>query len=186
MYKKYLLSLSLGLALIISGCSKDKKESTSSEIISKKEYLLSGLDSKEYLIKQIDNGFVLDSAKDKIVIFDIFATWCPPCRATASHLSALQQKYKNDVIIIGVTIEDNIENAKLQEFADKYNAKYTLVNSAQNKNLIYDIVKELKVGAKYPIPLMAVYKDAKLVNYYAGAAQEEFIESDIKRALGKK
>jgi hypothetical protein len=33
--------------------------------------------------------------------------------------------------------------------------------------------------------MMVMYKDAKIVNYYLGATEEEFIESDIKQALGK-
>jgi len=32
---------------------------------------------------------------------------------------------------------------------------------------------------------MAMYKDGVLINHFVGATQEEFIESDIKRALGK-
>ena len=31
---------------------------------------------------------------------------------------------------------------------------------------------------------MAMYLDGKLINHYVGAIEEEFIESDIKRALG--
>jgi hypothetical protein len=32
---------------------------------------------------------------------------------------------------------------------------------------------------------MAIYKDAKLVNHYLGAVEEEFVESDILRTLEK-
>ena len=41
------------------------------------------------------------------------------------------------------------------------------------------------MGPRYPIPLMAMYKDGKYINHYVGAVQEEFVESDIKRALNK-
>src|SRR5690606_17903604 len=111
--------------------------------------------------------------------------WCPPCRAAATHLSSLQEKYKDDLVVIGITIEDNISNEKLKEFADTYKAKYALVNSKQNRLLSNAIVKELNLGERYPIPLMVLYKDGKLVNYFVGATQEEFIDSDIKNALGK-
>ncbi len=78
-----------------------------------------------------------------------------------------------------------LENSKLEDFAQKYNAKYTLVNSDQNRKLSDAIVKELKLGERYPIPTMAMYKNGVLINNYVGATQEEFIESDIKNALGK-
>ena len=76
-------------------------------------------------------------------------------------------------------------NAKLEDFAKKYNAKYILVNSAQNRPLSDAIVKELGLGERYPIPTLAMYKNGVLINHYVGATQEEFIESDIKNALGK-
>jgi hypothetical protein len=41
------------------------------------------------------------------------------------------------------------------------------------------------VEADFPIPLMAMYKDGILINFYVGATPEEIIESDIKKALGK-
>ena len=65
-----------------------------------------------------------------------------------------------------------------------YDAQYTLVNSKENRRLVDDIATSLEVGDRFPIPLMAMYLDGKLVNHYVGAIEEEFIESDIKRALG--
>jgi thiol-disulfide isomerase/thioredoxin len=196
MIKKSILFISIITTLIFQGCSNDENSKTDSkenvkksvavkEIPAENKFILTGLDKKQYIVKKQGNGFVLDGAKDKVVIFDIFATWCPPCRATAQHLSSLQEKYKDDLIVIGITIEDNILNTKLQEFREKYTAKYILVNSDQNRRLNNAIAQELKMGERYPIPLMAMYKNGKLINYFVGATEEEFIDSDIRRALGK-
>ena len=196
MIKKSILFISIITTLIFQGCSNDENSKTDSkenvkksvavkEIPAESKFILTGLDKKQYIVKKQGNGFVLDGAKDKVVIFDIFATWCPPCRATAQHLSSLQEKYKDDLIVIGITIEDNILNTKLQEFREKYTAKYILVNSDQNRRLNNAIAQELKMGERYPIPLMAMYKNGKLINYFVGATEEEFIDSDIRRALGK-
>ncbi|MDQ1244216.1 MAG: hypothetical protein QG565_556 [Campylobacterota bacterium] len=184
MFKKYLFLLSVLSSFLFLGCS-DSKKPDANDMISANQYVLTGLDKKEYVVKKEAQGFALKGAEGKIVVFDIFATWCPPCRAAAPHLSSLKDKYKNDLIIIGITIEEGIEDAKLQEFAQTYGAKYTLVNSAQNRDLINAIVKELGLGDRFPIPTMAMYKDAKLINHYVGATEEEFIESDIRNALGK-
>lgn len=186
MLKKSILFLSILTILIFQGCSSEENSSVSNvnDMVSATQYVLTGLDKKQYIVKKQGNGFVLEGAKDKVVIFDIFATWCPPCRAAATHLSSLQKKYKDDVVIIGITIEDNILNTKLQEFREEYTANYILVNSDQNRRLSDAIVKELKMGERYPIPLMAMYKNGKLINHFVGATEEEFIDSDIKRALG--
>ena len=189
MLKKYIFSISLILTVLFQGCSDNKEKSATAssvnDLVSKNEYVLTGIDNKQYIVSKEGEGFVLKGSKDKIVIFDIFATWCPPCRATAKHLTSIQNKYKDDVIVIGITIEDSIENSKLEEFSKKYDASYILVNSKQNRRLSDAIVKELNLGDRYPIPTMAMYKDAKLVNHYVGATQEEFIDSDIKSALGR-
>lgn len=188
MFKKSILFISILFMLGFQGCSNNEKTETKSSIndmLSVNEYILTGLDSKQYIVKKEGNGFILEGAKGKVVIFDIFATWCPPCKAAATHLSSLQNKYKDELIIIGITIEDNILNEKLLEFRKKYTANYTLVNSDQNRRLTNAIATELKLGNRYPIPTMAMYKDGVLINHFIGATEEEFIDSDIKRALGK-
>jgi thiol-disulfide isomerase/thioredoxin len=41
----------------------------------------------------------------QIAVVEFWATWCPPCRASIPHLTQLQKKFK-DVVIIGITDED--------------------------------------------------------------------------------
>ncbi len=188
MLKKTFLSIFLLLSTtFFLACSKD-----TNDILSSNEHVLTSLKGKQIVVKQDGDGFYLEGDKDKLVIFDIFATWCPPCQASASHLSALQDKYKDDIVIIGVTIEQPERNAKgalindkLNKFRLKYNARYTMVNSDENSGLSDAITKSLKMGPRYPIPLMAMYKNGKYINHYVGAIQEEFVESDIKKALNK-
>ena len=182
MLKKSILFISILSTLLFQACSSDEK--SAENLVSANEYVLTGLDNKQYVITKEGKGFVLEGAKGKIVIFDIFATWCPPCRGAAPHLSALQKKYKDNIVILGMTIEDNIPNQKLLDFREEYTANYILVNSSTNRKLSDAIVKELKLGERYPIPTMAMYLDGKLVNHYVGSTEEEFIDSDIKRALG--
>jgi thiol-disulfide isomerase/thioredoxin len=43
--------------------------------------------------------------KDKVYVVEFWATWCPPCRTTIPHLTELQAKHK-DVIIIGQSVSE--------------------------------------------------------------------------------
>ncbi len=183
MLKTSILSTLLTFSLLFQACSSDN-ESDANDMIATNEYVLTAIDNTQYVVKKETNGFSLENAQGKVVIFDIFATWCPPCKAAASHLTSLQEKYKENLVIVGVTIEDDISNEKLQEFRKMYDAHYILINSDQNRRLIEDIARHLEVGERFPIPLMAMYLDGKLINHYLGAIEEEFVESDIKRALG--
>lgn len=187
MYKKPLLALLFIFSLIFQGCSEEKTESQEvNSMVSKNEYVLTSLKNEQFIITKKDEGFVLEGAEGKVVILDIFATWCPPCRAAASHLSSLQSKYKDDLVIIGLSVEDGITNAKLAEFKEEHSAEYVLVDSKMaTRRLISELATTLELGARFPIPTMALYIDGKLINHYVGAVEEEFIDSDIKRALGK-
>lgn len=40
-----------------------------------------------------------------VYVVEFWATWCPPCRASIPHLTALQKKYQDRVTFIGVSQE---------------------------------------------------------------------------------
>ena len=183
MLKTSLISTLLTFTLFFLSCSSDR-EQNANDMVASNEYVLTAINNTQYIVKKEANGFIVENTKGKIIIFDIFATWCPPCKAEATHLSSLQAKYKDNLVIIGITIEDDISNEKLKEFREMYDAQYTLVNSKDNRRLVDDIVDNLNVGDRFPIPLMAMYLDGEFITHYVGAIEEEFIESDIKRALG--
>ena len=189
MLNKTIFTALLSVTLLFQACTDKEKtqgdNAAANEMIASNEYILTSTENKQYVIKKEAGGFILENAKGKVIIFDIFATWCPPCKASASHLTSLQKKYKDDLVIIALTIEDDISNTKLLEFKKEHNAQYLIMNSSQNRPLINEIADALELGGRFPIPLMALYKDGKLVTHYVGAIQEEFVESDIKRALGK-
>jgi len=186
MIKISLFTILLGTTLLIQGCGdKEKKTQEANAMIASNEYVLTSTENQQFVVKKELDGFVLENAKGKVVIFDIFATWCPPCQAAASHLSSLKKTFGDDLIVIGVSIEDGISNAELQAFKKEHGAEYPLVNSSDNRRLVSAIASALKLGERFPIPIMALYKDGKLINHYIGEVQEEFIASDINQALGK-
>jgi len=190
MLNKSISIITLVLALIFfTSCST---ENEANDMLTSNEYVMTTTDNKQLVIKKSDSdGFLVDGSDGKVILVDIFATWCPPCQASASHLTSLQEKYKDKLLVIGSTVElpeftkeGKIINDKIDEFRLKYNAKYTIVNSDQNMRLNDAITSSLKMGKRYPIPTVVLYKDGKYINHYVGSVQEEFIESDIKRALG--
>ncbi len=186
MIKKSILSLFLLSSLLFQGCfDEEKKVEDANAMVSTNEFVLTTLKNKQIIVKKTEHGFIVEGNRDKIIMFDVFATWCPPCQAEAPHLGTLQKKYKDKLLIIGLTIENAIPNAKLEQFKKQHNATYTFANSAQNRALITEIADMLQLGDSFPIPMMAMYKDGELVQHYIGAVEEEFIESDIKQALKK-
>lgn len=64
--------------------------------------------------------------KGKVVLVNFWATWCGPCRAEIPDLVALQTKYRDRVVVIGVS-EDEGPIDKVREFAAKYTVNYPIV-----------------------------------------------------------
>jgi len=59
-------------------------------------------------------------ASGKVVVLELWATWCPPCRDSVPHVTELQRRHP-EVAFIGVTTSDTPQKAKA--FADKMGAE---------------------------------------------------------------
>lgn len=47
------------------------------------------------------------------IILDFHATWCRPCKMLAPHLQAIQNKYKDKLIVYKIDVDKEPELAKL-------------------------------------------------------------------------
>lgn len=183
MLKKSLLITTLAATLLFLGCS-DSSENDNA-MVAKTSFSLESTGGQKFDVTKKGNDFVLAQSKGKVIIYDIFATWCPPCRAEAPHLASLQKKYADDILVLGITIEDDKTNDELMAFQAQYGAEYTIVNSKDNKSLASAMASVVGEGPRFGIPLMIMYKNGKYITHYSGMVPEEMIESDIKKALGK-
>lgn len=169
-------------ALLVSGCgdSKDSKSNNSQQvkILKDRKVFLTTTDNKVLSAIEQKDGLTFKELKDKAVLVNFFATWCPPCKAEIPHLNNLRQKYNGQFEVVGVLLEQNKEADKINAFIDEFAVQYPIVNSNENFNL----AKVL--GGVKSIPTMFMYsKDGKLIQKYVGIVPEEMLESDIKKAI---
>jgi len=167
--------------LLFNGCDKNSLEEP---MVATSMFTLKDTQGKSYQVKKEGNNFTLDSGADKIVLFDVFATWCPPCRAEVIHLSHLQSKYEKKLVVLGISIDEEASNETLETFKLKYGANYPLTNQGENQKLAHAIAGSLGVGQDFPIPLMILYKNGHYVTHYTGSTPESVIDADIAKALG--
>ena len=63
--------------------------------------------------------------RGKVVLVNFWATWCGPCRAEIPDLVALQDKYRDQLVILGIS-EDETGEDVVRRFATKYQINYTV------------------------------------------------------------
>jgi len=58
--------------------------------------------------------------KGKYVLYEFWATWCPPCRRSISLLNELHRKFGEELVVIGISHETEEAVRKLKEPAIEY------------------------------------------------------------------
>ena len=111
--------------------------------------------------------------KDRLVVVDFFGTWCVPCVRAIPKLSALQEKYKDQLRILLVSSE---AETKLTNFISK-----------QNDFNLPVVVDEKEIFTKYFQPpsypyTVIVGKNGKII---AIPSQEEMTEGNINKWLSQ-
>lgn len=176
------------MVFIFTGCNDKEviKTEKATEKIKKEDTLkkapkgitLTDTSGNDIKVKKLEDGFIFKGYEGKIVLLNFFATWCPPCKAKIPHLNSLQDKYKDDIKIISVLLEDHKSNEDVISFINSNNIEFTITNSQDN----FKIADE--VGGVKSIPLMFIYdRDGKYARSYVGVVYEEMIEADIKKIL---
>ncbi|HEX8143747.1 MAG TPA: TlpA disulfide reductase family protein [Pyrinomonadaceae bacterium] len=79
-------------------------------------------------LKTIDGRTIkLADYAGKVVVVNLWATWCGPCRIEIPHLITLANEYKGRVEFIGLTNEDPLDDAeKVKNFARDQHINYTI------------------------------------------------------------
>ncbi len=189
--KIFILFLTFFL-IIMSGCSKHEnknKDISADNIVDKKEpkekiFILNSVNDGNISLKLTQNGIESKDLKDKVLMLNFFATWCPPCKAEIPHLVNLQNKYKDKLQIVAVLLEENKDINKLKSFINEYKINYFVSISEKNFALAKKVYAMVHAPRNMPIPLSVMFKDGKYIIHYLGAVPEEMIETDIKNALG--
>lgn len=81
------------------------------------------------------DGKTLSSAdwKGKVVLVNFWATWCGPCRAEIPDLVDLQNKYRDRLIVIGIS-EDEGPVDGVRKFAEQYMVNYPIAMTTDAVN----------------------------------------------------
>lgn len=113
--------------------------------------------------------------KNKLVLVNFWAPWCAPCIKEMPSFVELQEKYKDDFIIIGVSYDEKITKEELDNFIKKFNVNFPITVGSENKILamMLDDVKMIPESFLYS-------KDGVLLEKFIGEISKNKLENYIK------
>ena len=130
-----------------------------------------------YTLKDMNGIDVkLESFKGKVILLNFWATWCGPCRVEIPYLIELQRQYSDDLVILGVSVDDAAE--KLKPYATEMKINYPLLvgNGRQDFQDAY--------GPFWGIPVTVfVSRDGRIHKKHSGIASKEQFEHEITSLL---
>ena len=164
------LAAVLALVIALAGCNSSEGTKPGGS---------AGVVAQPIAVDSIVQG--LEQMKGKVVVLDLWATWCGPCRMEIPSFIKLQDKYKAQGLeIIGVSL-DPITRGGNAEVVGKF---------MQDNKINYTIwlVNNPNALMKYPtgqgIPTTYVIdRNGRTVKQYVGVQPEAVFENDIKSLL---
>lgn len=130
-----------------------------------------------FLLRDI-SGRIVSTAdwKGKVVILNFWATWCPPCREEIPELVQLQAKYKDKLLIVGAS-EDDDGPQRVQQFAQRYGMNYPIVMATRELIDNYGGVPALPTS-------FIIDPEGRVMMKHTGLYEYEVYEREIRALSG--
>lgn len=115
----------LGLSALWIVLSASPASTTSGRIPSPREGFL----APEFALDRLDGeSMALSEARGKVVVVNLWASWCPPCRAEMPALERLYEAYRDkglEVLAVNMTAQDNLGDAR--SFVEQYGLSFPIL-----------------------------------------------------------
>jgi thiol-disulfide isomerase/thioredoxin len=114
--------------------------------------------------------------KGKVILLNFWATWCGPCRAEIPDLVQLQNKYKDQLQIIGLVVDDDDREA-IKKFVDEFGINYPVALTTDALRLGYGGIPALPTS-------FVLDADGRVVQKHEGLRDPVLYEVEIRSLLG--
>jgi peroxiredoxin len=167
---KKVLIIVISILLIIGLTSCSSKDNVVDENVTENqnEETKEPVMAPDFELKSMDDSIVkLSDMRDKNVILNFWYTGCPYCVMEMPDLQKLQDKYKDDLLLLGINVGEKKET--IQEFMDENNLNFTvLLDEDMNVADSYGI-------RSYPATI-AINKNGEVIGGYIGMLTYEQME----------
>jgi thiol-disulfide isomerase/thioredoxin len=130
-----------------------------------------------FTLHTIDNRDVsLASLRGKVTIVNFWATWCPPCRAEIPDLIALQQKYRDQLQVIGVS-EDEGGAEVVRKFVADHQINYPVAMTSPEFERLFPGVSALPTS-------FLIDREGRIVQKHVGMLRAELTDAETRSLAG--
>ncbi|UCH79220.1 MAG: redoxin domain-containing protein, partial [Candidatus Coatesbacteria bacterium] len=124
------------------------------------------------------NKVRLKDFRGRLVLVNIWATWCGPCRAEIPDISAVYEEYKDKgVVVLGLSTDDELSGEELKEAAEAFGAAYPILRSDEKTTRAY-IEKSGSIPETY-----FVGPDGRVLDFIVGRTNRLALETRVKKYL---
>ncbi len=114
--------------------------------------------------------------KNKVILLNFWATWCGPCRAEIPDLVELQNKYKDQLQIIGLVVDDE-DQAAIKKFVAEFGIDYPVALATDALRLQYGGIPALPTS-------FVLDAEGRIVQKHEGLRDPALYEVEIRALLG--
>lgn len=102
-----------------------------------------GQPAREYAAATLDGDTVtLESLRGQVVLLNLWATWCTPCRMETPYLQSVFEEYRDDGFrIVGVSLDTGDAADQVAMFVEEYGVSYTILHDPQMRGMeLYQVL----------------------------------------------
>ncbi len=124
------------------------------------------------------NKVRLKDYRGQLVVLNIWATWCGPCRREIPDISSLYDDYKDKgVVVLGVSTDDDMSPEELAAAAEALGATYPILLGDDKIDQNY-ISKARSIPETYIIGA-----DGRVKDFIVGTTNRRTLENKVKKYL---
>jgi len=130
-----------------------------------------------FKVKDLEGKEVtLEAYKGKIVLLNFWATWCGPCRAEIPSLIELQTKYKDQIQILGMNVDDEDET-QVRAVVQGEGINYPVLMTPLDVRMAYGGITALPT-------VFIINTEGRVVQKHVGLFNPVLYETEVRALLG--
>ena len=121
----------------------------------------------------------LDEYRGKPLVLNFWATWCVPCATEMPLLNEMQHRYKNKILFIAASVDDDDMRPAVQSFIKKHKGEALTVMMGATLDNLHDFqLQQVMPGTVF------IDGDGNIVDRLSGGLKRAELEVRLKKLAG--